>query len=123
MLKSKDGFEMSTLTVTGNITVDGYVNAKSDERLKENIADIDEKILKSFIENTPIKAFNYKFNGNRTVGVIAQDIENLEINEAKFTSTNEDGYLQVNETKFVYLLWNYCQQLNRRIKELESKVE
>ena len=123
MLKSKDGFEMGTLTVTGNVSVGGYVNASSDKSLKEKIVDIDEEILKSFIENTPIKAFNYKSNGNRTVGVIAQDIENLEINGAKFTSTNEDGYLQVHETKFVYLLWNYCQQLNKRIKELESKVK
>lgn len=106
-----------------NVSVAGYVNASSDKRLKENIIDVDENSLKSFIENTPIKAFNYKSNGNRTVGVIAQDIENLEINGAKFTNVDEDGFLQVHETKFVYLLWNYCQQLNKRIKELESKVK
>lgn len=124
-IKRVDGTSttVATITQTGITSHTGYFNAASDKRLKENIIDIDENSLKSFIENTPIKAFNYKSNGNRTVGVIAQDIENLEIDGAKFTSTNEDGYLQVHETKFVYLLWNYCQQLNRRIKELESKVK
>jgi hypothetical protein len=124
-IKRVDGTSttVATITQTGITSHTGYFNAASDKRLKENIIDIDENSLKSFIENTPIKTFNYKSNGNRTVGVIAQDIENLEIDGAKFTSTNEEGYLQVHETKFVYLLWNYCQQLNKRIKELESKVK
>jgi hypothetical protein len=115
--------QIASITETAITSNTGYFDAYSDIRLKENIINIDEQSLKTFIETTSIKSFNYKSNGNRTVGIIAQDIENIEIDGAKFTSTNEDGYLQVHETKFVYLLWNYCQQLNKRIKELESKVK
>ena len=110
-------------TINGNLTVTGWIDAHSDERLKENIINVDDKEVKDFIENIKIKAFNYKDSGNRTVGILAQHAENLEIDGAKFTSTNEDGYLQVHENKFVYLLWNYCQQLNKRIKELEGRVK
>ena len=112
-----------TSQLNGDVTVTGYVNATSDIRLKENIDDINEDTIKSMVENTPIKAFNYKCNGNRTIGLMAQDIENIDINGATFTDKNEDGNLFVRESKLVYILWNYCQQLNGRIKELEKKVE
>ena len=108
-------------TIGGNLTVGGYVDAYSDIRLKENIDIIDENKVKALIENTLIKAFNYKSNGNRTVGLIAQDIKDTNINGAEFTDTNEEGFLSVRESKFVYLLWNYCQQLNKRIEELEKR--
>ena len=110
----------SSQTIKGNLTVSGYINANSDIRLKNNIENIDERAVKEFIESIQIKAFNYNLNNNRTIGIIAQDIENISINDAFFTNVGKDNYLEVHETKFTYLLWNYCQQLNQRIKKLEN---
>ena len=109
------------VTVGGNVTVSGYVNATSDIRLKENIDDVNETTIKTMVETTPIKTFNYKENGNRTIGLMAQDIENIDINGAEFIDKDEEGYLKVRESKLVYVLWNYCQQLNKRIEELEKR--
>lgn len=107
----------------GNLTVNGYINANSDIRLKKDIIDINEDSVKKFIEGTSIKSFTYTNNNIKTVGVIAQDIENKTINNASFTEMDKDGYLRVHETKFVYLLWNYCQQLNKRINKLERIIK
>ena len=104
----------------------GSVQFSSDKRLKENIENIGnllDKVLK-----TEIKTFNFIKKPEETcVGVIAQDIqENFKDTPlAKIlVKTNEDGMLSVNETKFVYVLWEaFKEYVEKTDKEIESLHE
>ena len=115
------------------ITNDRYIDVgtsriqfSSDKRLKENIENIGnllDKVLK-----TEIKTFNFIKKPEETcVGVIAQDIqENFKDTPlAKIlVKTNEDGMLSVNETKFVYVLWEaFKEYVEKTDKEIESLHE
>ena len=116
-------------TSSGNINVgSGHINFSSDKRLKENIENIGnllDKVLK-----TEIKTFNFIKKPEETcVGVIAQDIqENFKDTPlAKIlVKTNEDGMLSVNETKFVYVLWEafkeYVEKTNKEIERLHEEL-
>lgn len=104
----------------------GSIHFSSDKRLKENIKNIGnllDKVLK-----TEIKTFNFIKKPEETcVGVIAQDIqENFKDTPlAKIlVKTNEDGMLSVNETKFVYVLWEaFKEYVEKTDKEIESLHE
>ena len=104
----------------------GSIQFSSDKRLKENIENIGnllDKVLK-----TEIKTFNFIKKPEETcVGVIAQDIqENFKDTPlAKIlVKTNEDGMLSVNETKFVYVLWEaFKEYVEKTDKEIESLHE
>lgn len=106
----------------------GHIQFSSDKRLKENIENIGnllDKVLK-----TEIKTFNFIKKPEETcVGVIAQDIqENFKDTPlAKIlVKTNEDGMLSVNETKFVYVLWEafkeYVEKTDKEIERLHKDI-
>lgn len=106
----------------------GHIEFSSDKRLKENIENIGnllDKVLK-----TEIKTFNFIKKPEETcVGVIAQDIqENFKDTPlAKIlVKTNEDGMLSVNETKFVYVLWEafkeYVEKTDKEIERLHEEL-
>lgn len=117
--------------ITNNFPIDigsSYINFSSDKRLKENIENIGnllDKVLK-----TEIKTFNFIKKPEETcVGVIAQDIqENFKDTPlAKIlVKTNEDGMLSVNETKFVYVLWEafkeYVEKTDKEIERLHEEL-
>ena len=121
--------EKAINTVGGHIDVGtGHIEFSSDKRLKENIENIGnllDKVLK-----TEIKTFNFIKKPEETcVGVIAQDIqENFKDTPlAKIlVKTNEDGMLSVNETKFVYVLWEafkeYVEKTDKEIKSLHEEL-
>ena len=126
-LKWDNGANESINTNNGYISVGtGHINFSSDKRLKENIENIGnllDKVLK-----TEIKTFNFIKKPEETcVGVIAQDIqENFKDTPlAKIlVKTNEDGMLSVNETKFVYVLWEaFKEYVEKTDKEIESLHE
>ena len=106
----------------------GSIQFSSDKRLKENIENIGnllDKVLK-----TEVKTFNFIKKPEETcVGVIAQDIqENFKDTPlAKIlVKTNEDGMLSVNETKFVYVLWEafkeYVEKTDKEIERLHEEL-
>ena len=91
----------------------------SDERLKDNIKDIDV----SWIDELKVKEFNYKSNKNKKqIGLIAQDY--LDKDYAKyFLSENKDGYYGVQYGNITNALIQYCQELKQEIKELKEEIE
>lgn len=113
-----------------NITVgSGYLDFSSDKRLKQNInacPSVLDKVLK-----TEIKTFEFKTKPNeQQIGVIAQDVQNnfKENNLNKIlVHTQDDGFLSVNETKFVYVLWKafteYVEKTDKEINDLKSEIE
>lgn len=107
----------------------GYINFSSDKRLKENIQDITNLLDNVLAAN--IKTFNFISNPDETcIGVIAQEIEeNFKDSPLKdvLVKTNKDGMLSVNETKFVYVVWEafkeYVAKTDKKIEELKSQIE
>ena len=114
------------LSTAGRITA-GSFNATSDARLKENVEEVDLAQVSNFIDSLQIKTFNFKHDGednklgDKQIGVIAQEVAENNISDVQFADCNGSEYYSVSETKLIYPLITYCQQLEKRLKELESR--
>lgn len=102
---------------TGNVYANqfnGNYYSNSDIRLKENIVPFENK--KSILD-LPIKRFDY-INGKKdNIGCIAQDLQKL---YPELVTTNEDGYLSIEETKLVYLLLDEVKKLKEEVDKLKK---
>ena len=89
-------------------------SALSDERMKENIAPIDNALDK--VGKLDGKTYNYSFNkpDNRDAGVIAQDLESV-LPEA---ITEKDGVKYVKLDAIAALLVNAVKELNAKVEAL-----
>lgn len=117
-------------TNNGTIFVgQGYLEYSSDIRLKQNINDVCP--LLNNVLNTKIKTFEFKSKPDEEcLGVIAQEV--LEAFkgtglEDVLVKKNTDGYLSINETKFVYVVWEafkeYVSITESRLKTLEEHIK
>nr|BAR25714.1 hypothetical protein [uncultured Mediterranean phage uvMED]BAR25757.1 hypothetical protein [uncultured Mediterranean phage uvMED] len=109
---------------TGNVTAYGSI---SDERLKENIEVIENPIEK--IKDLKGVTFNYKKDGSKSTGLIAQDLEKV-LPEAVYTSETlvdikegekPEEHLAIHYGNTVGLLVEAIKELEARVKELEDK--
>lgn len=103
---------------TGQINTQGKVSAasgfyeESDIQLKTNIQPID------FTNNIELVSFNWKKDGSKSYGVIAQQVEQY---YPELVSTDEStGYKSVNYDAVLIIK---CAQLENRIKQLEKQLE
>ena len=121
---------ISINTGDGNIKIGkGYLEYSSDIRLKQNINDVCP--LLNNVLNTKIKTFEFKSKPDEEcLGVIAQEV--LEAFkgtglEDVLVKKNTDGYLSINETKFVYVVWEafkeYVSITESRLKALEEHIK
>ena len=110
-------------TTSTGITVTGDVNSTSDRALKENIVKLEDPIEKL----KAINGYTYNFieNGERSVGVIAQEVEAVLPDAVR----GEDGEKTVNYNALIGLLvevnkeqQNKIESLEERLALLESKV-
>lgn len=106
------------LWVKVNITCNGpmYATAfyeSSDRSLKENIKPISNSDLEK-VKNIEFKEFNFKENSTKKYGVIAQEIEEVGLNN--LVSKNREGVKSVDYTSLLILK---IQQLEEEIKELK----
>jgi hypothetical protein len=101
----------------------------SDERVKTNI-----ELSGNYLEkicNIPVKLFNYKDepeNKERSLGVIAQDVEAVApelVNNEGFGDTPEDGVplKTVYTTDMMYALMKAIQEQQDIIDDLKSRIE
>ena len=92
----------------------------SDEKLKDNITPIPNAVDKvlSISGNTFDWNENSDYEGKSEVGVIAQEVEKL--NLPGITATRENGYKAVRYEKLVPLLIEAIKELEGRIKTLEG---
>ena len=119
-------FETTELGVriTGimSATDDIIAYATSDERLKDNIAPIDDPLAKviSISGNT----FDWNENTNNEgsdTGVIAQEIEALGL--PGLVTTRDNGYKAVRYEKLVPLLVEAIKELSGKVEALEQKLQ
>lgn len=103
-----------------------YFNATSDRRAKDNINPLNIKAI-DIIKNTPLYTFNYKDLNTPSIGIMAQDIKDIKINDFGFVinenASGENGdYMTLRESKLIYLLWKAIQEQQAEIEELKNKL-
>lgn len=119
------------LVKTGSIQVSNgsvsanYFNATSDRRLKSDIEQTTESAL-DFVLSVPIYTFHYNSDPrNQAIGIIAQEVENKEycgFNLVK-KPKSKDGFLEVKESKMVYILWKAIQEQQEQIQQLQAQLQ
>lgn len=101
------------------------VNVSSDERMKRDIADIDEDCLMNFIRNLNVVTYNYKDdpeNADARIGLIAQDVQKADPEIAKFfVNEDEVGMLGLKPADLVFPLIATVQKLMDKVEELSKK--
>lgn len=111
----------SYIHATNYISTEQYFNVTSDKRLKHNFSEVPLGDVFKFVEETPIRMFNYKNSEERFIGIVAQDVENKNIEEFNVTVKNDEGYLTIKEDKLVYILWEYVKYLKSEIEYLKRR--
>lgn len=96
----------------GSITANSFYES-SDRSLKKNIKSISNSDLEK-IKKVELKEFNFKEDSTKKYGVIAQEIEEVGLNN--LVSKNREGMKSVD---YISLLILKIQQLEEEIKELK----
>lgn len=107
--------KLAAYNSSGNLNAMAFY-ANSDRSLKKNITDLTKYDLDK-VSELPIVEFDWKSDGRHSVGVIAQDIEEV-IPEA--VSTSDSGLKSVNYTTFLLLK---VAALEKELKELKNKLK
>lgn len=114
------------LTINGQIQ-GTYFNATSDIRAKDNLKPFNFNAI-DIVNNIPLYSFRYKDTGTLSIGVIAQDIQKVDINGFKLVgneaATGKDmDYMMIHESKLVYILWKAIQEQQIEINNLKEEIE
>jgi hypothetical protein len=105
------------LVVSGSIKATGTVVQGSDERLKEDIAPIDNAL--SRINHIDGVFFKYKDSGDKSIGFIAQQIQKV---LPEVVSEDNNGYLGVNYSGVTAVLVEAIREQSSIISDLESRL-
>ena len=115
------------LVVTGGVGIGGALNvggditafSSSDVTLKENITPIQNAVDKVLSISGNTFRWNEKsvYNGEEGTGIIAQEIEALEL--PGVTETRQDGTKAVRYDRLVPLLIEAIKELNAKVEELQ----
>lgn len=90
----------------------------SDERLKQEIKDIDT----SWIDELKVKEFEYiKSPERKQIGLIAQDYEDKEYAKY-FLNQDKDGYYAITYGNITNALIQYCQEMKKEINSLKEEI-
>jgi len=105
------------LAVSGSGYFSGTVTQGSDERFKKDIKPIDNAL--SRIDSIDGVYFTYKDTEEKSIGVIAQDIQKI---LPEVVSEDNNGYLGVNYSGIVPVLIEAVREQNNIIKDLEDRI-
>lgn len=103
-----------------------YFNALSDRRSKNNITPLTTSVLK-VIQKTPVYSFNYKNNNLPSIGLMAQDLVDVDLNgfnlvDNKQATGENNDYMHIHESKLVYVLWKAIQELTIEVETLKKEL-
>lgn len=104
-----------------------YFNAKSDKRAKTNIEPLSINAL-DLIKRVQLYSFKYKDSDLPSIGIIAQDIKDVDIAGFKLVDNEQASgldmdYMSIHESKLIYILWKAIQEQQKEIEELKSKLK
>lgn len=105
----------------------GFFNATSDKRAKENFEPLSTKAALKTVIDTPLYSFDYK-SGAHSIGVLAQDLIHVDMNNFSFVgnqkASGQNGdYMNVHESKLIYLLWAAIQEQQKEIESLRAQLK
>lgn len=103
-----------------------YFNATSDRRAKTNITPAAFSAL-HVVHSTPVYTFNYNNKEEKTIGLIAQEAAEFNLDGFNMVdnleATGQDGdFMQMKESKLVYILWKAVQELSAEVEELKAEI-
>lgn len=98
-------------------------NVSSDERLKKEVAEIDDKTAFDFVNAIKPVTYKYDFDDKERVGVIAQDLLEVEGFGEKFVDTDEEGFYSVRPADLVFPLIGAIKALGKEVEELKQKIK
>ena len=98
-------------------------NVVSDERMKENIEDVDED-CSEIVKNIEVKTFNYKDDKKKkkNIGYIAQDVKKKVPSKFEAVVSDSGEFMGLDCGKMSAILWKCCQEQQSKIEYLESKL-
>ena len=109
-------------TIIVNDSTDQIVyNTTSDERVKENIVEVNDAL--SIVNKIPVKQFNFIGNEQKTsvIGYIGQELIKEYPQAVTITKTDDfDDYHMVDESKMVAVLMKAVQELSAKVEALEN---
>ena len=102
---------------TGQLTAKTFY-ATSDARLKENIRPYS---CGATVLDLPIYKYNFVNDESKRdyIGCLAQDLQKV---CPELVSSEDSGYLTINESKIVYLLLDEVKKLKAEVEELKAKA-
>jgi len=112
-----DSFE-KLATTSGGIQVTGTVTATSDIKLKENVTTIENGLDK--ISQLRGVEFDFKSNGQHSLGVIAQEVEQV---LPDLVTTNEEGIKSVAYGNLTAVLIEAVKELKAEVAELRARLD
>lgn len=104
---------LATKDLNGNIAATSFT-ASSDSRLKTNIKTYQGN--KSILD-LEVKSFDFIDGPKNQIGCIAQELQEI---CPELVTTDEKGYLSIQETKLIYLLLNEVKKLKTEIATLAA---
>lgn len=109
---------------TSNTIYVGSTLVTSDRRVKKPLGDIAEDEAADFVRS--LKPSKFEKFGRRELGFYAQDVEKTNLGEYLVDESNDHGYEDFKNLSYDGLiapLVAYCQHLEKRIDELEKRIE
>jgi hypothetical protein len=121
---SSFGHSIDELDFNGDLEVNGdiFANAyyySSDERLKENVVKIGNAV--DTVESLEGVYFNWKENGEKSIGLIAQDVEKV-LPEVVLTN-EETGMKSISYGNIVAVLIEAVKEQQKEIDELKEQIK
>ena len=111
----------------GNKCEADYFNATSDYRAKKDFKLLDIDALE-LIKKVQLYSFKYKESNQPSIGIIAQDVQDIDINGFELVDNKEASganfdYMSIHESKLVYILWKAIQEQQKEIEELKKLIK
>lgn len=103
--------------INGNLQATAFLYSSSDERLKENVAPIDD--ASSLIEQLNGVRFDWKENGESSIGFIAQDLEKT---LPELVATDKEGYKSVAYGNITAVLVEALKEQRQMIKGQQTTI-
>ena len=105
----------------------------SDERVKEDIEDLDHELSKKLIDGTRTREFTFKGSEGRTYGMIAQEARALldsigeEDSKLEYIAGRPDGKVpnqrNIDYQQYIPHIINYVKDLRSEIDELKAEIK
>ena len=125
--KTTDGDLSAKAIYSEGICESLYFNSTSDRRAKTDIKPINKSVL-PLITNTQLYSFKYKDLDTPSIGIIAQDVQDVDFDgfslvDNKEASGQDMDYMSIHESKLVYILWKAIQEQQKEIEDLKEQIK